>query len=86
MVIGELENRCNAVPMAFGQAYCIRHRLPDQIGSKEIVSEMADIKPVTQGFSTTPELHVAAPTATIWRNGKMIQTKNFALNWNPPAA
>ena len=47
-MIGELVNRNETVPMAFGRAYCIRHRLPDHIGSKEIVPEMADIKPLVE--------------------------------------
>ncbi len=48
LVIGELVNRNETVPMAFGQAYCIRHRLPDHIGSKEIVPEVAGIKPLVE--------------------------------------
>ncbi len=40
LVIGELENRCNAVPMAFSRgAYCIRHMLPDQTEVKGGVPE-----------------------------------------------
>ena len=50
LVIGELVNRCNTVPMAFGRAYCIRHRLPDHIGSKEIVPKWSASNQLQRGL------------------------------------
>ena len=55
-MIGELVNRNETVPMAFGRAYCIRHRLPDHIGSKDCVLEMASIKPLTVQAYYGPEV------------------------------
>ena len=39
---------------------------------------MAGIKPLTQELTTAPETHEAAPSVTIWRNGKMIQREKPA--------
>ena len=51
LVIGELENRCNAVPMAFSRgAYCIHHRLPDQTEVKGGVPEWPASTSYTEVF------------------------------------